>query len=313
MSRLDLAIQKRGIAPLLGVAVHRYNPDFVEIASLLGFHALWIEMEHGLMSFSQAADLCRIASGMGLLTMLRIPNASRENALKAAECAPDIIDLPMANSPQVVAEFVRNCRYPPLGQRGFFCGSRSQQFGITGVGAELHQRINGELALVVQIETREAVENVEAICSMPGLDGIFLGLGDLSMSLNVPGDIQHPRVQQAVEHALAVAKKHGKRILAPGSPNEAGLWAARGACVVYCSSDTACMTDGARRAFQTASSLLKKKTGSELTDANTAENNGGEVPVPLFQQAARQSITPPDQFSTPLPHHENRRHSTTSR
>ena len=252
MSQLDAAIEKRGSAPLLGVAVHRYNPDFLEIISLLGYNAVWIEMEHGLMSFTEAADLCRMASGMGLLTMLRIPTAGRECALKAAECGPDIIDLPMANSPEIVAEFVRHCRYPPAGRRGFFTSSRSVQFGMMGAGMELHQHVNGKLALVVQIETREAVENVEAICRVPGLDGVFLGTGDLSVSLGVPNDTQHPRVQQAVEHVLAVAKAHGKRILAPGSPDDAGAWAARGACLVFCCSDTGCMIEGARRAFQTA-------------------------------------------------------------
>ena len=280
MTQLDKAIQERGTAPLLGVIVHRYNPDFLEIASLLGFHAVWIELEHGLMTFSEAADLCRMASGMGLLTMLRIPNASRENALKAAECGPDIIDLPMANSAQEAAALVKYCRYPPLGQRGFFTSSRSVQFGATGAIADVHQRINGELALVVQIETREAVENVEAICTVPGLDGIFLSTGDLSLSLGVSGDIQHPSVQEAIEHVLAVARKHGKRILAPASPGEAAAWATRGACVIFCTSDTACMTDGARRAFQTSSQSVAQTlypTRNGTPKRSTGNNDRGRL------------------------------------
>jgi len=257
MSRLETAIQDRGGAPLLGVAIHRYNPDFLEIAGLQEFHVVWIEMEHGLMSFSEAADLCRMASGMGMLTMLRIPSACRDNALKAAECGPDIIDLPMADSPEVVAELVRHCRYPPLGQRGFFSSSRSVRFGMMDTGTELHQRVNEELTLVVQIETREAVRNVEAICRVPGMDGIFLGLGDLSVSLGVPDEMHHPRVQEAVEHVVAVAKRHSKRVLVPGSPGEAAAWAARGASVLFCCSDTACMVSGTRLARQTASQSMK--------------------------------------------------------
>jgi 4-hydroxy-2-oxoheptanedioate aldolase len=260
MSRLEAAIEKRGRALLLGVAVHRYNPDFLEIVGLLGFEAVWIEMEHGLMSFRQAADLCRMASGMGLLTMLRIPTAARQCALRAAECGPDIIDLPMANSPEVVAELVRNCRYPPTGQRGFFTSSRAVRFGMMGAGKELHQAVNGDLSLVAQIETREAVENVDAICRVPGLDGIFLGLGDLSVSLGVPGDIENPAVQEAVERTLAAARQHGKRILAPGAPSEAGLWAARGACVYFCGSDTGSMIAGAKSSYQAASQSLAQST-----------------------------------------------------
>jgi 4-hydroxy-2-oxoheptanedioate aldolase len=258
MSQFDVAIQRRGSAPLLGVGIHRYNPDFLEIASLLGFHAVWIEMEHGLMSFSEAADLCRMASGMGLLTMLRIPGPDRENALKAAECGPDIIDLPMANSPEEVTEFVRHCRYPPQGCRGYFTSSRSTRFGLNGAGKESHKSINGRLSLVAQIETCEGLKNIEAICRVPGLDGIFLGLGDLSVSLGVPDELEQPCVERAVEQILEVAKAHGKRILVPGSPGEAGIWATRGACLVFCCSDTGSMVEGARQAIQAASQSVSK-------------------------------------------------------
>jgi 4-hydroxy-2-oxoheptanedioate aldolase len=257
VNRLEAAIQGRGKELLLGAAIHRYNPDFVEIANLLGFDAVWIEMEHGLMSFSEAADLCRVASAMGLLTMLRIPSGSSDVTLKAAECGPDIIDLPMANSPEAVAEFVRTSRYAPMGQRGFYSSSRSVQFSINGGVADWHQRVNDELALVVQIETKQAVEDVEAICSVPGVDGVFLGLGDLSTSLGVPGDIQHPRVQRAIERTLAAAKKCGKRILAPGSPEEAQMWVARGASVFFCCSDTSCMIDSAKETLQMAAKSLR--------------------------------------------------------
>jgi 2-keto-3-deoxy-L-rhamnonate aldolase RhmA len=256
MSRLEAAIQRRNGLPILGAAVHRYNPDFLEIVKLLGFQIVWIELEHGLMSFSEAADLCRAASGLGLLSMLRIPDVRRENALKAAECGPDIIDLPMANSPQAAEELVRFCRYPPLGQRGFFSSSRAVQFGVQGLGAPLHRRVNDELTLVVQIETREAVENVEAICSVPGIDGVFLGTGDLSMSLGHSDDAQHPNVQQAIDQTLAAAKKHGKRIFAPSAPGDVNTWRTRGASVVFFCSDTSCMTSGARKALEAASASL---------------------------------------------------------
>src|SRR5688572_4696466 len=97
MTMLDEAIEEHG-APLLGVSTYFYDPVFVEIVRYAGFHVVWIEMEHAPISFSEAADLCRIASGNGLLTMIRIPDTRRENILKAAECGPDIIDVPMVNS-----------------------------------------------------------------------------------------------------------------------------------------------------------------------------------------------------------------------
>src|SRR5690348_17708174 len=113
-TRLSRAVKEHG-APLLGIAAYFYDPIFVEIAAKLGFRVLWIEMEHAFISFSQAADLCRIASGCGMLTMIRISDNRRENVLKAAECGPDILDLPMAESPEDVSTFVQHARFRPEG------------------------------------------------------------------------------------------------------------------------------------------------------------------------------------------------------
>jgi 2-keto-3-deoxy-L-rhamnonate aldolase RhmA len=94
MTRLEKAVQEAD-APLLGAALYRYDPEFVEIAAYAGFHVLWFEMEHAGISFAEVADLCRVASGTGILTMVRVPDSRRENVLRAAECGPDILDLPM--------------------------------------------------------------------------------------------------------------------------------------------------------------------------------------------------------------------------
>ena len=108
MNRLEQALAQQGGGPILGAAAYTYNPTFLEIASLMGYRAAWIEMEHTFLSFAQAADLCRIASGMNMLTMIRIPDASRATVLQACECGPDVLDLPMANTPEMVAQFVKS-------------------------------------------------------------------------------------------------------------------------------------------------------------------------------------------------------------
>ena len=112
MNRLQQAVRANGGGPVLGVAAYTYNPDFLEIAALLGFKAAWIEMEHTFHSFEQAGDLCRLSSALGLLTMLRIPDLQRGTILKGCECGPDVLDLPMANSPEMVQELVTQARFP---------------------------------------------------------------------------------------------------------------------------------------------------------------------------------------------------------
>jgi 2-keto-3-deoxy-L-rhamnonate aldolase RhmA len=262
MNRLEEKLQSRNGAPLLGIAAYRYDPVFVEIIGALGFHVVWIEMEHASLTFEEAANLCRVAAGVGLLTMIRLPDASRQNVLRAAECGPDILDLPMANTPETLAEFARHARYPPQGERGFFGSSRAVRYGVVADLAEEQRRINRELCLMAQIETREAVENAEALCSAPEMDAIFIGMGDLSASLGVPGETAHPDVRKAVQHVIDCAKRNGKRVATACAPAEAGFWADKGADVLFCGSDIACLRVGAQatvRDFQAGVANLRSE------------------------------------------------------
>src|SRR5580692_4821526 len=130
MNRLQRAVKANGGRTLLGAAVYFYDPIFLEVAAHLGYQAIWIEMEHAAITFAEAADLCRMAAGTGMLTMIRIPDSRRESVLKAAECGPDIIDMPMADSPEQFANLVQNARFAPQGSRGFFSVSRALRYGI---------------------------------------------------------------------------------------------------------------------------------------------------------------------------------------
>jgi 2-keto-3-deoxy-L-rhamnonate aldolase RhmA len=120
MTRLRSLLNQQGSGPLLGASAYFNDPVFIEMCTYLGFKVMWIEMEHSHITFAEAVNLCRISQGCGLLTMIRIPNASRENVLKAAECGPDIINIPMANSAQELLELIKYARFAPIGERGYF-------------------------------------------------------------------------------------------------------------------------------------------------------------------------------------------------
>src|SRR5437899_1508769 len=79
-----------------------------------------------------AADLYRMAAGSGMLTMIRIADASGENVLRAAECNPDILDVPMADTPEVAKDLVRYSKFSPVGVRGVFGISRAMKYGVVG-------------------------------------------------------------------------------------------------------------------------------------------------------------------------------------
>jgi 2-keto-3-deoxy-L-rhamnonate aldolase RhmA len=265
MNRLHKAISARSNTPLLGIALYFYDPVFLEIAVHMGFHVIWIEMEHGFITFAEAADLCRMAAARGVLTMIRIPDSRRESVLKAAECGPDIIDLPMANSPDVIRELVRHARFAPSGARGFFSVSRAVNYGMVDSVPEEQQRINQDLCLMAQIETEEAVTRIEELCSVPDID-IFIGPSDLSASLGIPGETSHPRVAEAAARAIRVAKEHGRAVAVGASPADFKFWVQQGVDLLFCGNDVACLKLGAKALLEEARNAIGVGKGKHIEE-----------------------------------------------
>ncbi len=261
MTRLQRVLQEQRQGPLLGVGTYYYNPIFLEIAAGLGFRAAWFDMEHCLISFGQACDLCRIASGLGLLTMIRVPNSHRENVQRAAECGPDIIDVPMADTPGILHEFIRHARFRPEGKRGCFQNSRAVRYGLADSVAE-QQRVNRDLCLMAQIETAEAVERAEELCTVPDIH-ILIGPADLSASLGVPYQTGHDKVKEAGKKIISAVRKNGKLVAVAAAPSDFAFWIGQGVDLLFCASDVGCLKAGAQSALhqvQAALSGLQPKT-----------------------------------------------------
>jgi 2-keto-3-deoxy-L-rhamnonate aldolase RhmA len=257
MSRLRRLLKEQGSAPILGAAVYFYDPIFIEMCAYLGFKAMWIEMEHAHITFPEAADLCRISQGAGLLTMIRVPNSGRENVLKAAECGPDMIDLPMANSVETLNEMVKYARFAPKGERGFFSVSRAVRYGLVPSVPQEQQALNDEITLLGQVETAEAVEKIEDICAVPDVD-IFIGPADLAASLGVPGQTGHAKVRKAAELTVRTAKANGKLVAVGAAPADFDFWTELGVDLMFCTNDTACLKIGAQKVLQAAHDAVAK-------------------------------------------------------
>lgn len=265
MNRLQRAKSTHD-GPLLGAAAYFYDPVFLEICARIGYKVAWIEMEHGFITFAEGADLCRIASGLGMLTMIRIPDARRESILKASECGPDIIDLPMANKRSDAENLVRYSRFKPIGERGFFSVSRSLHYGLVDDVAAAQQELNGELCLFAQIETAEALANVDEICSVPGVD-IFIGPADLSASLNVPGQTSHRKVYEGAAKAISVARIHDKQVAVGAAPQDFDFYASQDVDLMFCINDIGALKIGAQSGMRDAvESIRKASAGVRRTD-----------------------------------------------
>lgn len=259
MNRLQKKVQENGGKTLLGAAMYFYNPIFLEIAALLGYQAIWIEMEHVPITFAQAADLCRMASGSGMLTMIRIPDTRRENVLKAAECGPDIIDVPMIHTPQQVHELARYSRFAPDGERGYFSVSRAVKYGLVDSVPDEQQQLNNDLCLMGQIETRESLDRLEELASVPGVD-LFTGPADLAASLGFPGQPSHPAVMAAARRIVETARRHGKSVAAACGQGDLSHWVGLGLDLLFCTNDISCLKSAAQATLEDAKALLQNAT-----------------------------------------------------
>lgn len=211
---------------LRGVAVVTGSPKIAEMAGRLGFEAVWIEVEHGGASYSEVEALCMAATAGGAVPCVRIPSGDREHVLRALEAGARLVIVPMINDADMARALVRHGKFAPLGERGFNTRSRGLHYGLNGMDKlrETFDDANASTHLICQIETREAVENCAAICAVPGISGVLVGPGDLSVSLGITGQFTHPLLLSTVESVMATARtasKHAGILVAPGPLLEA--------------------------------------------------------------------------------------------
>jgi len=260
MNRLQQALDANGGKSLFGAALYFYDPIFLEICAHLGYQAIWIEMEHGHITFAEAADLCRMAAGSGMLTMIRIPDVRRENVLKGAECGPDILDVPMVETPEQMNELREYARFAPLGSRGMFSVSRAVNYGIPGPVVARQQNLNTALCLMAQIESNAALGRVEELAAVPDVD-LFIGPADLAASLGVAGHTSHPTVQAAAARIVIAARNHDKRVATACAPEEFGFWLGLGIDLLFCANDISCLKQAAGDLLGDARQALERVRG----------------------------------------------------
>ena len=255
MNRLRHAVHQNGGKTLLGAAVYFYDPAFLEICAHLGYQVIWIEMEHGHITFAEAADLCRMASGTGMLTMIRIPDVRRENILKAAECGPDIIDVSMIEHPDQMHDLNKYARFTPEGDRGIFSVSRAVRYGVTPDILHTQRAVNTDLCLMGQIETTTALDRIHDLAACPGVD-LFIGPADLAASLGVPAQTEHPRVQAASARILEAARAHDKLVATACAPADFAFWLNLSIDLLFCANDIACLKQAAGDSLAMAREIL---------------------------------------------------------
>jgi 4-hydroxy-2-oxoheptanedioate aldolase len=192
----------------VGIFAVMNSPDVMEILGLAGFDFAIIDCEHGPMGPESALTLIRAAERRGLTPIVRIPNTLESTVLHFLDIGAHGLQVPQVNTVETAANLVRHAKYYPVGRRGV-AFMRSSDYGMTDP-EQYFSKANEETLIVVHCENIEGLENLDEICKIPEIDVIFVGPYDMSQSLGLTGQVNHERVEAAVQKALEITRRHGK-------------------------------------------------------------------------------------------------------
>jgi 2-keto-3-deoxy-L-rhamnonate aldolase RhmA len=231
--------------PVIAATITAANLDVAAHAASVGFDFLWIEMEHSPITLETLRNMVLATRGLKALPFARVPVNEVWMAKRVLDAGVCGVIFPFTSTPELAAQAAAACRYPLAGRRGSgaVLARTTWPGGADGYADSADQNV----VVIVIIEEARAVENVEAIAATPGIDVMFIGTSDLSFSLGLRGNQDHPRLQEAIEKVVAAGKRHGKVVGRPAAtPELVQKFLAQGFGLFQAPTDLGFMTSGAR-------------------------------------------------------------------
>ena len=204
--------------PVFGCTITTPSLDLAARAASAGFHFLWLELEHSPLTLETVRNMVLATRYLPAVPIARVPVTETWTAKRVLDVGVHGVAFPFVSTPALACQAADACRYPPAGRRGSGAGLATSSWPEPD---EYYDSADGNILVVVIIEEASALAHVDAIAATPGVDVVFVGTGDLSFSLGVRGQQDHPSVEQAASQVLAAAKRHGKAAGRPaGSPEQ---------------------------------------------------------------------------------------------
>jgi 2-keto-3-deoxy-L-rhamnonate aldolase RhmA len=227
------------------------QPGIMTMLANGGFDFVLVDNEHGPFAIDTIAELCRAARNEGVTPIVRIPELTYAHVAQSLDGGAQGIMLPRVTERAQVEECLRYMKYAPEGRRGAVLARGHTAFKV-GPLVETLAAMNRETMLVVQIETREAVERLDDLLSVPGVDAALIGPTDLSLALGVGGQMEAPALVLAIEATMAACARH--KVVPAIHTNDVAMtaaWARRGMRLVSINSEVGLLTTAARSAVTT--------------------------------------------------------------
>jgi 4-hydroxy-2-oxoheptanedioate aldolase len=231
------------------------EPWLGELVGRLGYDLIWLDMEHRDFGYDIVAPLALACRSTGTDLMVRILKNGYTSPMRVLESGAAGIMVPHCLNATEAHQWVEWTRFPPLGKRGFDgAGADADHMLVDPIQYMVHA--NRQTFLVLQIEDREALDHVDEIANTEGVDMLFVGPGDLSISLGVPMQFDHPLVQGAIDLVANATQKAGKWWGMPtGTPQVAQRALDRGARLITTVHDHVVLVNGFVDAFKKSEGL----------------------------------------------------------
>jgi 2-keto-3-deoxy-L-rhamnonate aldolase RhmA len=221
------------------------SPEIVRIYKAAGFDWVFIDTEHGGFGIETLQDVCRVATISGLTPLVRVADVQYPLVARALDCGAEGVIFPRVESPELLERAVTWTKFPPEGSRGFGLSRMAVDYAPLSM-PQIMEYMNTNVMTVLQIETTRAVDAREELLAIEGIDAVLIGPADLSISLGVPGQFEHPRLVSAVESIMDTCMR---RNIVPGIhlrvPRIAHEWRRRGMRLLSCSNDAAMLLERA--------------------------------------------------------------------
>ncbi len=249
--------------PVVGTFVKIPAIEVAEIVGNAGFDFVILDTEHALLSVRDVYSLVVVYSRMGVAPLVRITDHGYGDAQRYLDAGAAGVLVPHVSNAAQAASTMRQFRFPPEGTRGMGYAARAGLWGNLPGGPAEYVRVGQEdVARIAMIEEQESVDDLAGILAAPGVDGVFIGPGDLSLSMGVPGG--SPAVHVAVTKCIATAVAAGVPVgTVVAGEDQIRLRAEQGCRFILVGNDTGMLGAAARATMATARSALAVPSDEE--------------------------------------------------
>jgi 2-keto-3-deoxy-L-rhamnonate aldolase RhmA len=247
--------------PVFGITLTTNSLEIAAAVATLGFHFLWVEMEHSPITLETLRSIVLVARALPATVFARVPVIELWTAKRVLDQGVSGVIFPFTSTPELARRAAQACRYPSTGLRGSGAGLAISSWPDP---ASYYDSADANVLTITVIEEACAVERIDEIAATPGIDVLFIGTSDLSFSLGLRGRQNAPELDRAIEKIVSAARKHGKHLGRPaGTAEQIQSYMDQGFRLFQCSTELALLRAGARNLLEplgTSSAAITTKT-----------------------------------------------------